>query len=56
VCLLSKDIWKDYEELKSKGVVFYSEPKLLDTAPNSGAQIVLFEDPDGTVLELAQLS
>jgi catechol 2,3-dioxygenase-like lactoylglutathione lyase family enzyme len=55
VCLHSDDIWKDYEELKSKGIVFYSEPKFLGDS-GVGPQIVFFEDPDGTVLELAQLS
>ena len=53
VCLYSKDIWKDYEELKSKGVEFYTEPT---TIKYRGGQslIVCFEDPDGTVVELTQ--
>ena len=47
------DIWKDYEELKSKGVEFYTEPV---TIKYRGGQslIVCFEDPDGTVVELTQ--
>ena len=53
VCLYSKNIWKDYEELKNKGVEFYTEPV---TIKYRGGQslIVCFEDPDGTVLELTQ--
>ena len=53
VCLESTDIWQDYETLKANGVKFYSEPKHVYD-DNTGPQVVFFEDPDGTVLELAQ--
>ncbi len=53
VCLYSKNIWKDYDELKHKGVRFYSEPKLVKYRGGQSL-IVCFEDPDGTVVELTQ--
>jgi hypothetical protein len=53
VCLYSKNIWKDYEDLKSKGIEFYSEPLIIEYRGGKSL-IVCFEDPDGTVLELTQ--
>jgi glyoxylase I family protein len=53
VCFYSKDLEKDLEELKGKGVKIFSEPL---TVRYKGGQssVVCFEDPDGTVLELVQ--
>jgi glyoxylase I family protein len=53
VCFYSKDIWKDYEDLKSKGIEFYTEPTVIKYR-GGRSFIVCFEDPDGTVLELTQ--
>jgi glyoxylase I family protein len=53
-CFYSKSIWKDYEELKSRGVDVYSEPEFMKYPDGAGAAVVCFEDPDGTVLELVQ--
>lgn len=51
VCLKTKGIWAVYEDLKSKGVKFLSEPKKL---PGTEVTIVCFKDPDGTFLELLE--
>jgi glyoxylase I family protein len=53
VCFYSRNIHKDYEELKNKGIKFYSEPQLFKHSAGNSL-IVCFEDPDGTVLELVQ--
>ena len=49
ICLLTKNISQVYEELKSRGVSFFSEPQKL---PGTNVTIVCFPDPDGTVVEL----
>ena len=53
-CFYSGNIWKDYQELKSRGINVYSEPELMKYPNGAGAAVVCFEDPDGTVLELVQ--
>jgi glyoxylase I family protein len=53
-CFYSKSIWKDYEELKSRGVNLYSEPEFMKYPDGAGAAVVCFEDPDGSILELVQ--
>ena len=53
-CFYSKNIWKDYEELKSLGVNVYSEPEFLKYPDGAGSAVFCFEDPDGSVLELVQ--
>ncbi len=53
-CFYTKNIWKDYEELRSQGIHVYSEPEILAYPGGAGAAVVCFEDPDGTVLELVQ--
>lgn len=53
VCFYTKNFWQDYEELKSKGIEFYSEPGII-TYPGGQSLAVCFEDPDGTVLQLLQ--
>jgi hypothetical protein len=45
---------KDYDELKSKGIEFYSEPVTIKYRGGQ-SRILCFEDPDGTVVELTQL-
>lgn len=51
MCLKTSNIKQDYEELKSKGVEFLSEPQLL---PGTTVSIVCFKDPDGTFVELLE--
>jgi catechol 2,3-dioxygenase-like lactoylglutathione lyase family enzyme len=47
--LISKDILKEYERLKERGVVFRGEP-----APAGPVQVVLFEDTCGNLINLVQ--
>lgn len=49
--LHTSDINRVYENLKAKGVNFFSEPQAL---PGTDISIACFSDPDGTVLELLQ--
>ncbi|MBE9222354.1 VOC family protein [Cyanobacterium stanieri LEGE 03274] len=51
MCLKTTDIEADYQNLKSQGIEFISEPKLL---PGTTVKIVCFKDPDGTFVELLQ--
>jgi catechol 2,3-dioxygenase-like lactoylglutathione lyase family enzyme len=51
MCLKTTDIWQMYYYLKSRGVEFLSEPKLL---PGTDVTIVCFKDPDGTFIELLE--
>ncbi|HEY6344372.1 MAG TPA: VOC family protein [Bryobacteraceae bacterium] len=51
VCLKTRDIWRVYKDLKSKGVKFISEPKKL---PGTEVTIVCFKDPDGIFLEFLE--
>ena len=56
ICFVTDDIMKDYEELKSKGVNFLSEPQYFDFTLDgfSKSLAVYFKDPDGIILELMQ--
>jgi catechol 2,3-dioxygenase-like lactoylglutathione lyase family enzyme len=51
MCLKTTDIEQDYQDLKTKGIEFISEPKLL---PGTTVKIVCFKDPDGTFIELLE--
>jgi len=51
LALRTPNVSKVYEELKSKGVEFVSEPQVFE----SGVAFVCFRDPDGTFLELINL-
>jgi glyoxylase I family protein len=51
IALRTPNVPKVYEELKSKGVEFMSEPQVFD----GGVAFVCFRDPDGTFLELINL-
>jgi glyoxylase I family protein len=53
ICLSTKDIQKAYEDLKSKGVRFITEPRLCNY-PKWHMMFVLFEDPDGNFLEFIE--
>lgn len=43
-----------YEELKSKGIEFLSEPNVVTEGPLNGWTWVYFKDPDGITLELIE--
>ena len=51
-----KDIEKTYQELRAKGVDFYSAPQLFDLEGEGYGKVkaVYFRDLDGTTLELMQ--
>ncbi len=53
IALHTTNLQRTYEELKSKGIEFYSEPQVLQL-PGGSCLFACFEDPDGTVLELIQ--
>jgi glyoxylase I family protein len=53
IALHTRNLQKTYEELKAKGIEFYSEPQVMQFH-NGSSLFVCFEDPDGTVLELLE--
>jgi glyoxylase I family protein len=53
IALHTAHLQKTYEELKARGIEFYSEPQVLHSRGGSSL-FVCFEDPDGTVLELIE--
>jgi glyoxylase I family protein len=53
VALYSNNFHEDYENLKSKGVKFISDPVVMHTRAGDG-RFVCFYDPDGVVLELME--
>ncbi len=53
IALHTPNLQRTYEELKGKGIEFYSEPQVLQL-PGRSCLFACFEDPDGTVLELIQ--
>jgi glyoxylase I family protein len=53
IALHTSNLQKTYEDLKTKGIEFYSEPQVLQS-PGGSSLFVCFEDPDGTVLELIE--
>ena len=52
ICLSSRDLVSDYEQLKSEGVSFLSPPV---TCHKRMADIAICSDPDGTLIELIQI-
>lgn len=53
IALWTKNLQGTYDELKAKGVEFFSEPQVLKN-PGGDVPFVCFADPDGTVLELIE--
>ncbi len=53
IALHTTHLQKTYEELKAKGIEFYSEPQVLQSR-GASSLFVCFEDPDGAVLELVE--
>ncbi|HUN56738.1 MAG TPA: VOC family protein [Candidatus Binataceae bacterium] len=55
IALRTRTLLKDYEELKAKGVEFWSEPQMFDVREGRQEGFVCCTDPDGTVIELIQV-
>jgi catechol 2,3-dioxygenase-like lactoylglutathione lyase family enzyme len=54
IVLRTSNLQKTYEELKARGIEFYSEPQISQFHGVS-CLFACFEDPDGTVLQLIEL-
>ena len=54
MALATSDIHADVELLRSKGVQFVSDITPCCSGPDSSSSIVLFYDPDGTLVELVE--
>lgn len=52
LCFLVDDFQSAYDDLKSKGVRFKSDPVTITAGPNKGGTVGYFFDPDGHPLEL----
>jgi catechol 2,3-dioxygenase-like lactoylglutathione lyase family enzyme len=56
ICLMTSNMDADVATLKTQGVEFISEPVLLSPPDVPPSRFVCFKDPDGTVLELVEIS
>jgi glyoxylase I family protein len=56
ICLMTSNMDADVAELKTRGVEFISDPVLLSPPDAPPSRFVCFKDPDGTVLELVEMS
>jgi catechol 2,3-dioxygenase-like lactoylglutathione lyase family enzyme len=55
LALLTDDIERDHAELRARGVTCWTPPVVLEMGPGiPPLKALMFEDPDGTVLELIQ--
>jgi glyoxylase I family protein len=55
IALRTRTLVKDYEELKAKGIEFWTEPILIKLKEGKEEGFVCCSDPDGTVIELIQV-
>jgi glyoxylase I family protein len=55
IALRTRTLLKDYEELKAKGIEFWSEPQMFAEKEGRQQGFVCCNDPDGTVIELIQV-
>jgi glyoxylase I family protein len=55
IALRTHTLVKDYEDLKAKGIEFWTEPKMVDVRDGRQEGFVCCADPDGTVIELIQV-
>ncbi len=55
IALRTRTLEKDYEELKAKGVEFWTEPKMVEVRDGRQEGFVCCSDPDGTLIELIQV-
>jgi catechol 2,3-dioxygenase-like lactoylglutathione lyase family enzyme len=56
IALTTRDLDADMAELEREGVEFLSPPASLAGPGGAATRFVCFKDPDGTVLELVELS
>ena len=54
LCVLVRDFYACYEDLKANDVRFKSEPVTITSGPNKGGMVVYLYDPDGHTIELFQ--
>ena len=52
---ITRTLEKDYEELRSKGIEFWTEPITFELKDGRQEGFVCCSDPDGTVIELIQV-
>lgn len=52
LCIVVDDLLAAYNDLKSKGVHFKSDPVEITAGPNKGGRVIYFFDPDDYVLEM----
>jgi hypothetical protein len=55
IALRTRTLVKDYEDLKAKGIEFWTEPILIKLKDGKEEGFVCCTDPDGTVIELIQV-
>jgi catechol 2,3-dioxygenase-like lactoylglutathione lyase family enzyme len=55
IALRTRTLQKDYEDLKAKGVEFWTEPKMVEVRDGRQEGFVCCSDPDGTLIELIQV-
>src|SRR2546430_12390756 len=55
LALRTRTLEKDYQELRSKGIEFWTEPIMFELKDGRQEGFVCCTDPDGTVIELIQV-
>jgi len=55
IALRTRTLVKDYEDLKAKGIEFWTEPLMVKLKDGKEEGFVCCTDPDGTVIELIQV-
>lgn len=55
IALRTRTLMKDYEDLKAKGIEFWTEPIMVKLKDGKEEGFVCCTDPDGTVIELIQV-
>ena len=55
IALRTRTLVKDYEDLSSQGIKFWTEPQFFNEREGRKEGFVCCSDPDGTVIELIQI-
>jgi catechol 2,3-dioxygenase-like lactoylglutathione lyase family enzyme len=55
IALRTRDLRKDYADLKAQGIEFWTEPSFFNVREGREEGFVCCSDPDGTVIELIQV-
>lgn len=55
IALRTRTLKKDYDDLKAKGIEFWTEPIMFTLKDGKEEGFVCCSDPDGTVIELIQV-